>query len=79
MFLNFRKEWNQCNCPKCSRGHSPARGSQHRQSTEVSDFAAIWRFVVLILLLNYVQHKKVGRPIKNLSVILKTISYQNKI
>lgn len=72
MFLNFRKEWNQCNCPKCWRGHSPARGSQHRQSTEVSDFAAIWRFVVLILLLNYVQHKKVGRPIINLSVILKT-------
>lgn len=63
MFLNFRKEWNQCNCPKCSRGHSPARGSQHRQSTEVPDFAAIWRFV-LILLLNYVQPQAGGKAHK---------------
>lgn len=63
MFLNFRKEWNQCNCPKCSRGHSPARGSQHRQSTEVSDFAAIWRFV-LILLLNYIQPQAGGKAHK---------------
>lgn len=59
MILNFRKEWNQRNCPKCGRGHSPARGSQHRQSTEVSGFAAIWRFV-FILLLNYVQPQEGG-------------------